>query len=344
MWFWKKRKIEQNEPKSDTPRPEMPPRMGIVAPRPPQREEEKPKPQPGDWDVLMGDVAYEEPNDSDTEAGEPADKQPKKEVGEDGTSRTARAVRGGMEHLNSPRPNAFDPSKVASSSLISLQSVQIATPCRADWSKMEGDDKSRFCQTCAKSVYNLSAMTTPEAQALIAEKEGNLCARIYRRADGTVITGDCPVGVTAPRRPFWGAIAGVLAAIGAGGLVSGCGSNATGAQPSASAMQRSDSIEKMRSMPVIGAIVNKFAPQPMVMGGAVAIAPSTKAPCPVPTATPTAAPKPTATPDGAPEMGEAAVAPVMGRIACPKPTVTPKPTAQPDGAPEMGDISPAGEA
>jgi hypothetical protein len=34
-------------------------------------------------------------------------------------------------------------------------------------------------------------MTSSEAIALIREKEGKLCGRIYRRADGTILTTDC---------------------------------------------------------------------------------------------------------------------------------------------------------
>jgi hypothetical protein len=34
-------------------------------------------------------------------------------------------------------------------------------------------------------------MTSDEAASLIAGREGRLCARLFRRADGTVITADC---------------------------------------------------------------------------------------------------------------------------------------------------------
>jgi len=33
-----------------------------------------------------------------------------------------------------------------------------------------------------------------DAEALIKAKNGDMCARLYRRADGTVLTEDCPVG------------------------------------------------------------------------------------------------------------------------------------------------------
>jgi hypothetical protein len=59
---------------------------------------------------------------------------------------------------------------------------------------MTGDERARFCSQCSLHVYNLSEMTRSEAEALIAEKEGRLCVRYYRRKDGTMLTQDCPVG------------------------------------------------------------------------------------------------------------------------------------------------------
>lgn len=38
-------------------------------------------------------------------------------------------------------------------------------------------------------------MTRDEAEAVIREKEGRLCGRVYRRRDSRVLTADCPVGV-----------------------------------------------------------------------------------------------------------------------------------------------------
>ena len=43
-------------------------------------------------------------------------------------------------------------------------------------------------------------MTRTEAEALIANTEGRICARLYRRFDGMIITKDCPVGLRAIRR------------------------------------------------------------------------------------------------------------------------------------------------
>ncbi|MDI3285064.1 hypothetical protein [Polyangium sp. 15x6] len=97
-----------------------------------------------------------------------------------------------------------------------LSRVEVAAPCHADWDKMVGDDRTRFCPSCEKKVYNLSAMTTQEAEQLIHEKGGNLCAKFYRRKDGTVMTADCPEGVRSRRaRRFLAVLAVGAGAVGA---------------------------------------------------------------------------------------------------------------------------------
>jgi Carboxypeptidase regulatory-like domain len=94
-----------------------------------------------------------------------------------------------------------------------LGRVRIASPCPASWDAMEGDARVRFCRLCALNVYNLSEMTRAEAEALVARTEGRICARLYRRADGTVLTKDCPEGLRAVRRRVRGAAAAVFAAV-----------------------------------------------------------------------------------------------------------------------------------
>ncbi len=80
-----------------------------------------------------------------------------------------------------------------------LEDVRIASPCSASWEDMTGDARVRFCGKCAKNVYNLSEMTRDEGEALLAKNEGEMCVRLYKRKDGTVITTDCPVGVKKKR-------------------------------------------------------------------------------------------------------------------------------------------------
>lgn len=81
-----------------------------------------------------------------------------------------------------------------------LDDIRIASPCPADWSAMSGDERRRFCSQCKLHVYDLSAMTRREAEALVATRDGRLCVRFFRRADGKVLTQDCPVGLRAKLR------------------------------------------------------------------------------------------------------------------------------------------------
>jgi hypothetical protein len=78
--------------------------------------------------------------------------------------------------------------------IVVLERLRVASPCPARWEEMAGDDRVRFCETCKKSVYNLSALQRSEAEALVARHEGRMCATFFQRADGTVLTADCPVG------------------------------------------------------------------------------------------------------------------------------------------------------
>lgn len=73
-----------------------------------------------------------------------------------------------------------------------LNDLLIASPCPNDWNRMVGDDQVRFCNDCQKHVYNLSEMTRQQAERLVRDFEGHLCVSLYRRADGTVMTSDCP--------------------------------------------------------------------------------------------------------------------------------------------------------
>ena len=81
-----------------------------------------------------------------------------------------------------------------------LAKVRVASPCRVGWDQMIGSERMRFCGQCSLNVYNLSGMKRADAESLIAANEGRLCVRFYRRADGSIITQDCPVGLRAAQR------------------------------------------------------------------------------------------------------------------------------------------------
>ena len=98
-----------------------------------------------------------------------------------------------------------------------LDRVEIAAPCHADWDRMEGDERARFCQECRLNVYNLSDMTRQQAEELIESHEGKrLCVRFFRRTDGKIITANCPVGLRRLRNlavARWTALVSAAAAL-----------------------------------------------------------------------------------------------------------------------------------
>ncbi len=94
-----------------------------------------------------------------------------------------------------------------------LDSIKVASPCSANWDAMVGNNRQRFCGDCKLNVYNLSGMTRQEAESLLMNSEGRVCARFFRRADGTILTKDCPVGWQAVKQRMskvWTAVASVL--------------------------------------------------------------------------------------------------------------------------------------
>jgi len=64
--------------------------------------------------------------------------------------------------------------------------------------RIDRDGRARFCDSCARPVYDSASMTRGELADLIATHEGRRlpCVRLHRRPDGTVVTRDCLA-------PFW---------------------------------------------------------------------------------------------------------------------------------------------
>ena len=78
--------------------------------------------------------------------------------------------------------------------------VRIGFACKERWEDMVGDERVRDCRRCDRPVFNLSAMTRAEAEAVLATRGVTPCVRFYRRPDGTVMTRDCPIGAPPARR------------------------------------------------------------------------------------------------------------------------------------------------
>ena len=83
-----------------------------------------------------------------------------------------------------------------------LDNVRVAAPCPANWNEMVGGERVRYCRSCEKNVYNLSEMSRKDAEELLETHEGRLCIRYYQRADGKIITQNCPVGLRLMRRVY----------------------------------------------------------------------------------------------------------------------------------------------
>jgi hypothetical protein len=159
-----------------------------------------------------------------------------------------------------------------------LDQVRIASPCKAEWNEMLGDERVRFCLSCEKNVYNLSSMTKDDAETLLRERLGNdLCVRFYQRTDGTILTQDCPEGVKKKRRKKLAlavAGAGAMAAAAATAMFSSRGKCSLQGEPTAvagGAMYMSEVTET----------TGDVAPVPSVMGSTTAI-PVMGAPPPLP--------------------------------------------------------------
>jgi hypothetical protein len=114
-----------------------------------------------------------------------------------------------------------------------LQNIRVASPCRADWNAMTGDDRVRACGDCNKNVYNISELTREEAEALIVAKEGRLCVRYFERHDGTILLKDCEIAVARKRkRRIIAAGAAALLAGGTGAsMLTTSGTSGAGPQP-----------------------------------------------------------------------------------------------------------------
>jgi len=151
---------------------------------------------------------------------------------------------------------------------LSLNVIDIARPCPADWNAMHGDERVRFCDHCQLNVYNLSEMTRPAAEKLLIEKEGHLCVRLYRRMDGTVITRDCE-GAWKLAVKKLSRLAAMSCAAVLGGLFAPLGLSdqramAAGNEPSAPVKLAERIIQSFQRPRIMGAMVVMGGPPPMV--------------------------------------------------------------------------------
>lgn len=156
-----------------------------------------------------------------------------------------------------------------------LEDVRIASPCHESWDAMAGGERVRHCGSCDLDVFNLSGMTREEATELLHSRGASICARFYRRADGTVLTADCPVGVARLRRRLVLVATAVFSLLGLSGVVAAAGVRTLGCHGSAGGdvLGQSPTLQSVMAM-----FSGKPTPPPKVLMGKIAI--------PHPTATP----------------------------------------------------------
>lgn len=162
--------------------------------------------------------------------------------------------------------------------------VRIASPCSEKWESMTGDERSRFCAKCQLSVHNVKELTEAETVALLQQATGRVCGRIFQRADGTVLTKDCPVGVATLRRRFALSLVAVVAFVVAlVGVVAGAADRqrGEGAMTFRAGLRARfiDVKERLRDSVVFGPIIERLDPQPHILAGEmVAVPPGARTP------------------------------------------------------------------
>jgi hypothetical protein len=78
--------------------------------------------------------------------------------------------------------------------LRTLDGVGPASPCEVPWDRMEGNGRVRECKKCGRRVVSVAGMSRADAETLLDEHFPAEQGALYRRADGTLLSGDCPVG------------------------------------------------------------------------------------------------------------------------------------------------------
>ena len=119
----------------------------------------------------------------------------------------------------------------------SLTPIHIATPCSENWSQMQGDAQSRFCEKCEHQVRSSESMTSSELD-LATSSTQRVCLRLTVHPAKGVLTKDgwLPRLVTA----------GIAAA-----MISGCSSEVVGETSAPTNMYPSSSASQSNASEVL---------------------------------------------------------------------------------------------
>jgi hypothetical protein len=160
-----------------------------------------------------------------------------------------------------------------------LQQLKIASPCYERWDNMKGDDRVRHCASCKLNVFNVREMTKAEVEQLVESTQGRLCVRLYKRWDGTVLTADCPVGVSRARVRVASALLTAAAFVGVLVLPLLRG---TPKGPSNEPLTFQEHLESIKDeaydWPVFGLLLEEISPRPRATMGAMISLPRHRGP------------------------------------------------------------------
>lgn len=183
-----------------------------------------------------------------------------------------------------------------------IQLVEIATPCAVPWDSMCGDDRIRFCDQCAKNVYNISALSQAEATKLLVDNEGRVCISMLKRADGTVVTDECPPLLRPIRNGYRRVLAAASAVL---ALIIGAQAAKAGDDCPDGQQNKATKTQSPPAVPMLGeAVAVPQQSQPARLGGAP-IPPSLPKQQSTPVTKPIPKPDPTGTlPHGKPDISQ----------------------------------------
>jgi hypothetical protein len=153
-----------------------------------------------------------------------------------------------------------------------LQKLQVASPCYERWDAMKGDDRVRNCAACKLNVFNVRELTAAEVEELVQRTSGQLCMRLYRRWDGTLLTRDCPVGLQRVRLRVAAAMATAAAfvAVLLFPVLVRIGAREAGSLAGLTFEERLDDLRwKAYEWPVIGSLMETVYPPPRATMGVI---------------------------------------------------------------------------
>jgi hypothetical protein len=145
---------------------------------------------------------------------------------------------------------------------------KLSFACNAPWESMSGDERTKFCATCRRSIPNLSLMSAADRAALGEElKTERVCGSFSMRLTGEMVTPERPLTVPEKNRVRQFGVAALSAS--ALAMATGCmAPHATTAQASPATASISVPFDSARSLSDLG------WPRFLLVGGVIVFAPT----------------------------------------------------------------------